>query len=92
MEKLHNAILIGDGDTVVTVIEAMSPGDEIRYIDNGEMKTIKATSDIPIYHKAAVKAVQAGERVYKYCEIIGVAKKDIEVGEHVHTQNIKSEE
>lgn len=84
--------MIGDGDTVVTVIEAMSPGDEIRYFDNGEMRTIKATSNIPIYHKAAVKEVRAGDLVYKYCEIIGVAKKDIAVGEHVHTQNIKSEE
>lgn len=91
MENMHNAILIGPDDTVVTVIRALSEGDDILYLQNGEMQTIKASTDIPVWHKAAIKAVPCGGRVYKYSEVIGVATQDIAVGEHVHTQNIESE-
>jgi altronate hydrolase len=41
-------------------------------------------------HKAAVKPIAAGEHVFKFGYSIGVAQKDIEPGEWVHTHNLKS--
>lgn len=87
----HNAILIGPDDSVVTVIRAMTAGEPIYYQKDGEMQTITAATDIPIYHKAAITDVPKGEKVIKYSEVIGIATKDIAIGEHVHVQNIKSE-
>jgi len=43
---------------------------------------------IPAGHKVAVKAVSQGQAVRRYGQIIGFAKRDIEVGEHVHVHNL----
>ena len=41
-------------------------------------------------HKYAARPIAAGENVVKYGQVIGVAKADIAVGEHVHTHNVRS--
>lgn len=41
-------------------------------------------------HKYAVRKISAGEKVIKYGFPIGVAKTDIEEGEHVHSHNLKT--
>ncbi len=43
---------------------------------------------IPNGHKIALRAVSAGEVVRKYGQVIGVARCDIQPGEHVHTHNL----
>src|ERR1700712_2139653 len=43
---------------------------------------------IPAGHKVAVRAVAQGQPVRRYGQIIGFAKRDIEVGEHVHVHNL----
>jgi arabinonate dehydratase len=43
---------------------------------------------IPAGHKLATRRIAAGEPARRYNQIIGVAKQDIEPGEHVHTQNL----
>lgn len=45
---------------------------------------------IPAGHKYALKNIARGEAVIKYGQIIGRASRDIEVGEWVHTHNVKS--
>jgi len=39
-------------------------------------------------HKIASAPIAKGESVYRYGQIIGQAKADIEVGEHVHSHNL----
>jgi hypothetical protein len=41
-------------------------------------------------HKFAVRKIAAGEPVIKFAETIGVAKRDISIGEHVHVHNVQS--
>lgn len=41
-------------------------------------------------HKYALKRIKAGENVIKYGSPIGHATCDIQVGEHVHTHNVKT--
>lgn len=41
-------------------------------------------------HKYAVRDIKKGENVMKYGYPIGIAKLDIQTGEHVHTHNLKT--
>jgi altronate dehydratase small subunit len=85
---VENAVLIRPVDSVVTVTEAVPKGGEVRY--PGCAAAITSLEDIPIYHKIAVADIKQGDDVFKYGEKIGVATKDIHIGEHVHTQNVAS--
>jgi len=87
-----NSIYSKRGDTVVTVTEAVSPGDVVSYLFEGQQFEIVAANDIPKFHKIAIEARKKGEPVKKYGERIGVALKDFAPGEHVHTHNLGSRE
>jgi altronate hydrolase len=39
-------------------------------------------------HKVATRAIEAGEPIVKYGQVIGFASRAIAPGEHVHTQNV----
>jgi altronate hydrolase len=49
----------------------------------------KARAQVPAGHKIAAKAIRAGEPVRKYNAVIGVAARDIEPGDYVHSHNLK---
>ena len=73
-------------DNVAMALSDFSPGDTITV----EGTQIKFADAVAYGHKFAVKRVAANEPVIKFAETIGVAKRDIDVGEHVHVHNIKS--
>ena len=52
--------------------------------------TLTGNETIPAGHKYALREIKKGETVIKYGEIIGRATSDIQVGEWVHTHNVKS--
>lgn len=84
------AIRISTVDSCVTVTAPAAKGDAIRFPDNeGRMAQFLANEDIPIYHKAAAADIPKGGFVYKYGEKIGIATRDIQVGDHIHTHNLK---
>ena len=85
-----NSVLMNEDDTVVTVITAITTGSEIFYTMNGVTCKIKAATNIPKYHKAAIKGISKGDEIFKYGERIGYAMSDINAGEHVHTNNLNS--
>jgi len=63
--------------------------------DAGSTVTINETSIVladvvPYGHKFAVKRIAADQPVIKFAETIGAAKRDIDIGEHVHVHNIRS--
>jgi len=69
-------------DTVAVCREAQTKGtvlDGLTLID-----------DIPAGHKVALKAMAAGDWVWKYGFPIGKATAAITPGQHVHTQNLES--
>lgn len=86
---MENAIIINPNDTVVTVIMTINKGDAISY--RSSVIPIRANTNIPVYHKVAIKTVQKGEKIYKYGEVIGYATENIAPGDHVHTHNLSSE-
>jgi len=68
------------------VLVALQPVVKGQTIEGG----LTATEDVPFGHKIALKPIAAGEPVIKYGYSIGVAKRAIAPGEHVHTHNVKS--
>jgi (2R)-sulfolactate sulfo-lyase subunit alpha len=49
-----------------------------------------ARQEIPLGHKVALGPIAVGERVIKYNVPIGEATREIDIGQHVHTHNLKS--
>jgi len=85
---MGRVILIHPRDNVAVVCEELKKGMSF------EAQGIKlvAREDIPKNHKVAVSKIALGKAVIKYGESIGIATKEIEPGEWVHTHNLKSEE
>ncbi|MBV8619506.1 MAG: altronate dehydratase [Curvibacter sp.] len=48
----------------------------------------RARAQVPAGHKIAASRIARGEPVRKYNAVIGVAARDIEPGDHVHTHNL----
>lgn len=53
-----------------------------------EVGGIVTRDDIPGAHKVALRALEAGDPVRRYGQVIGFATRAIEPGMHVHTQNV----
>lgn len=84
-----NAIRISEKDNVVVCVQKLNKGDKLSYDDlNGKIVEITVQDDVPAYHKVAIQPIKKGENVLKYGEHIGIASCDIEVGKHVHLQNV----
>jgi altronate dehydratase len=90
MERKTNALVINPNDSVAVATEKLTPGDTAYYVVNGKEEEIKITTEVPIYHKFSRVEIKEGEEVYKYGQSIGKATRNIQVGEHVHTQNLVS--
>jgi Altronate dehydratase len=90
MERKTNAIVINPNDSVAVATEKLAPGDTAYYVVNDEKQETIIATEVPIYHKFARVEIKEGEEVFKYGQSIGKATHNIQVGEHVHTQNLVS--
>ena len=84
---LTNAILFDERDNVATCTSAAHKGNTIKILGGDEIVCVE---DIPIWHKVALKPIVAGEKIFKYGEIIGEAASDIAAGAWVSHENIFS--
>ena len=73
-------------DNLVTCVRELKAGEHV-LVDGRE---IEVKEDIPKFHKLAIAEIRQGEAVYKYGEVMGVASRDIHVGEWAHIHNIDS--
>jgi altronate hydrolase len=48
----------------------------------------KARAQVPAGHKIAARRIAQGEQVRKYNAVIGVAARDLEAGDYVHSHNL----
>ena len=83
---MNSTVHASPRDNLVTCVKALKAGDRVA-VDGREIEVL---DDIPIYHKMAVAEIKAGEAVYKYGEVMGVASRDIHVGQWAHIHNIES--
>ena len=53
--------------------------------------TVRVTSIIKMGHKFALEPISEGDEVRKFGQVIGFASKPVQLGEHVHVQNVRVE-
>lgn len=82
----ENYILVYEKDNVVVALKDLEKGETITV--NNEQLVIK--TEVPSGHKVAIRKINKSENILKYGYPIGHAVGDIEVGEHVHTHNTKT--
>jgi hypothetical protein len=73
-------------DNVAMALTDFAAGNVVQ-IDGSE---IALKDSVEYGHKFAVRDIREGQPIIKYAERIGVASRDISVGEHVHVHNVKS--
>lgn len=76
------ALTVHPDDNVTTLMDGRV--DELRTQDGLLLK-----GPVPFGHKAALRAIAAGEKVIKYGVTIGVATTAIAQGDHVHVHNCR---
>ncbi|THE64247.1 altronate hydrolase [Salinadaptatus halalkaliphilus] len=97
------ALLMAENDTVATALDDLEAGTELpvdtdaRSDDSATGETGGASSRVVVLeeaiefgHKIALADIEAGEKIYKYGEVIGVATADVPAGAWVHTHNCAS--
>ena len=80
------AVILDPGDSVLCLLRAHRAG-ETPMTATGAGPTL--TTDTPLGHKIARRAIAAGDVVTKYGVPVGRATKDIAEGDHVHLHNLR---
>ena len=88
-----HCIAHGKKDTVAVMTVDGKKGQSLTGWVMEQDKTLKvrALQNIPLGHKIALANISKGEKVIKYGAAIGAATAPIKKGQHVHTQNLKTE-
>lgn len=81
IDTIVPTILLNPKDNVTVAREALEAGVSL----GAGLVTREA---VPSGHKVAIRAIAAGEPVLKYGQVIGIASREIQPGEHVHLQNL----
>lgn len=86
------AILMDPRDNVATMLSDVEQGELVSAISKAGdvVKKVVAKNPILVTHKIALESITTDAEIIKYGEVIGVATKDIQIGEHVHVQNVVS--
>ena len=88
MIKKDDGLIRLHPDDNVAVLTRSARAGETLLLDGS---CILCPKDLPLGHKLATRPIAAGEKILKYGTPIGSATQDIQRGEHVHLQNIKSD-
>ena len=87
---MDKTVVMKASDNVATCLSGLKAGEKAVVTVDGKKKSVVLRDDIPFGHKVALADIEAGGRVLKYAEVIGVASQPITAGEHVHTHNVES--
>ena len=79
-------------DQVGVAVTDVNKGETVEgwTMEDDSTSTVTARQDIPLGHKIALSSRKKGEEVIKYGVSIGIASESFEVGDHVHTHNLKT--
>jgi altronate hydrolase len=75
-------IRLHPNDNVLVAKTALALGQDLPEIG------ARARAQVPPGHKIAAQRIAQGARILKYDTVIGVAARDIEAGDYVHTHNL----
>jgi altronate hydrolase len=83
LQALSATMRLHPNDDVVIARHQLVSGARIP--EEGDLSVVGL---IPPGHKVAVRRIAAGQPVRRYNQVIGIATRDIEPGQHVHTHNL----
>ena len=88
----HKFLIHRRGDHVGVAVEPIAAGERVVgvYMDDDSTVEVVARADVPLGHKIAVRSTDGDPAVIEYGTRIGTAVEPIEVGDYVHTHNLKS--
>lgn len=87
---LHDlAVHLHPADNVAIARAPLQPGTVlVREGAPPDATRIVVQQPVPTAHKFALEAIREGQPVFRYGHLIGLALKDVQPGEHVHTHNL----
>ena len=88
----HKLLIHKGGDHVGVATSDIEAGEEVIgvYMDDDTTILVKSRDFIPLGHKIAIVARDPGDPVLEYGIRIGIASERWQVGDYVHTHNLKS--
>jgi (2R)-sulfolactate sulfo-lyase subunit alpha len=89
---MHKFLIHKRGDHVGVATRDIDAGENVIgvYMDDDSTIEVKANRVIPLGHKIAIAGLNPNDSVLEYGLPIGYAPDGIEVGDYVHTHNIKT--
>jgi altronate dehydratase small subunit len=86
----RRAMIVHGTDKVATALSDLAAGDQVTLIGVGNPGALTASQPVPFGHKIALIAIEKGEVIIKYGDVIGRATQRITPGQHVHIHNVES--
>ncbi|MBD1380597.1 UxaA family hydrolase [Bacillus sp. IB182487] len=88
----HKFLIHNKGDHVGVATSDMKAGERVVgvYMDDGSTVEVVSKGDVPLGHKIALIQLEENEPVFKYGIQIGLTTCKWEIGDYVHTHNIKT--
>lgn len=80
-------VLLNKADNVFICCQALNAGEVISI----DQQKINVIDNIDVGHKLAKESIKQGQKIMRYGVPIGSATADIEIGEHIHLHNMKSD-
>ncbi|MEW9669885.1 UxaA family hydrolase [Ammoniphilus sp. 3BR4] len=88
METTYKTVMMKPQDHVAIALENIPQGSKVTVACQDQTFIVELRDAIDFGHKFAVRPIANGEDIRKYGEVIGVAIKEVGVGEHVHIHNL----
>ncbi|MBB5323216.1 altronate dehydratase small subunit [Anoxybacillus tepidamans] len=89
MTSFYRTVMMNPKDNVATALDYIPASSIVKVTCQEKEYEIEIKENIGFGHKFAVVPIEKGMDIFKYGEVIGVASKNIAVGEHVHTHNVE---
>ncbi|MEO6921097.1 MAG: altronate dehydratase family protein [Collimonas sp.] len=83
LQNQSRVIRLHADDNVAIALSELTAGTNL-----AELNGIQITETIPAGHKFALRALQTGDPVRRYGQIIGFVSAPATAGQHIHTQNV----
>ncbi len=89
---MHKFLIHYKGDHVGVAVEDIKANEKVVgvYMDDETTIEVMAKHDIPLGHKIALVKLDPNQPVIEYKVAVGYAPNGLEVGDYVHTHNIKT--
>jgi altronate dehydratase small subunit len=89
METAFKTVMMKPMDSVAVALQDIPAGLKLTVTCQDQVFEVELKDPIEFGHKFAVRPIPQGADILKYGEVIGIAIKNIEPGQHVHVHNLE---